>query len=395
MSLTMRYLPILILFLIQYSCSNRQQDKISLNEDEEECIFIDVEECLKSKKEFSLSTISDTIEYLKLTTPKSLIITKIRKVVMYRSNFFLKSNHCIYKFSRNGEFVCQIGNRGKGPGEYSMAMDFFIDSLRDKVGITHYPYLSFYNTINGEYVNTIEFKYPDADIQDSIILGSAETFGIEKYKMIGLNYDLDTLLSLPNHIFYHQSDAKYGSMKTIREEYYNYDGNTFYKGYEEYDTVWKIDDMRMVPHIYFDMGKYKLPFEYECNVSPEKFQSNANKYKCVPRVEEDKDYIFFNINFREGGGIIDHCALYIKSFMQCFTVYGYEQAGIKDDLLFGPDVWPMHINNKYFISYIEPYVLIDYCNRNQQLIHDDLKDLIQELSESSNQLLILCRKKKI
>lgn len=142
------------------------------------------------------------------------------------------------------------------------------------------------------------------------------------------------------------------------------------------------------------MGKYKLPFEYEPNVSPENFESNAHAYRCVPRVGEDTDYIYFNINFRNGGGLIDYCAVYDKKQMTSYIVHGEKEAGMKDDLFNGPDFWPMSINKDYYISYMEPYLLMDHLDKNPQLINPDLKKTIQGLSESSNELLIICRKKQ-
>lgn len=389
----MKYLVIVIFLLLNYSCINQQDNELKQTA-KEECIVIDVEKCLKSKKQFLLSTIADSIEYLRLVTPNDVVITKIKKVVMSMDNFFLHSNFCVYQFDRDGMFMRQIGKRGKGPGEYTMAMDFFVDTLRNIVGISHYPNLSFYSLMNGVHVKTIEFKNPDIAIHDSIMLGSTETMGIYKHRMIGINDQLDTLLTLPNYTFYRQSGTQYGSGKKIRDEFYNYDGNTYYKGYEENDTVWKINKLSLEPHIYFNMGKYKLPLKYEVNVSPEKFEANGKKFRCVPRVGEDMDYIYFNINFRSGGGIIDYCALYDKKQKLSFTVHGEKEAGMKDDLLNGPDFWPMHINEDYYISYIEAYLLIDYLDKTPRLINEDLKKQIQGLSMFSNQLLILCKKKE-
>lgn len=388
----MKYLVIVGCFLLSYGCINRNHDEKILTT-KEECIVIDVEKCLESKKQFLLSTIADSIEYLQLVTPKKLIISNIRKVEIYRDNFFLLANSCVYQFDRNGVFVRQIGRRGRGPSEYTAAMGFFVDTCRNLIGISHYPKLSFYNLINGEHVKTIEFENPDIAIQDSIILGSAETFGILKHRLIGINYRMDTVLTLPNYTFYHQGSTQYGVMKKIRQEFYKYEGNIYYKGYEENDTVWKISNLSLEPHIYFDMGKYKLPLRYEPNVSLESFMADAQKYRCVPRVGEDMNYIYFNVNFRGGGGIIDYCAIYDKKQRTGCIVHGEKEAGMKDDLLNGPDFWPMYINKDYYISYIEAYLLIDYLDKNPQLIGTDLKKVIQGLSESSNPLLIICRKK--
>ena len=391
----MKYLAFITISLLILSCNKREDNALNKQAIKEKCIVVDIEKCLKTKKQFLLSFIADTIEYLELVTPKDLIIKRIRKFVTYRNNFFLKSNLCIYQFDKNGMFIRQIGKKGKGPGEYTMAMDFFVDSLKNRIGISHYPKLSFYNLMNGEHVKTIEFENPDIAIQDSIILGSTETLGIYKHQLIGINYQQDTLFTLPNYTFYQQGDVRqWGVSSPISEEYYGYNGNTYYKGYQENDTVWKVNKSRLDPHIYFNMGKFKLPLKYYCNVSLKRFKANAHKYKCVPRVDEDKDYIYFNINFRNGGGIIDYCALYDKSKEVAFIVYGEKNAGMKDDLLGGPDFWPLHIDQDHYISYIEAYLLIDYLDKTPQLIHEDLKKQIQSLSESSNQLLILCKKKK-
>jgi hypothetical protein len=389
----MRNLILFVSLLIVSSCWNSSNENKSRKEDNQ-LFIIDIEKVLEIKKPFNLSSIANSVEYLKLKTPPKLIIGRIDKLELCNNNFFIHANSAVYEFDREGNYIRQIGKRGKGPGEYTRALDFFVDPNNNKIGISNYPRLLLYDLKTGKHIETIDFKFADLAIQDDILLGSAEPLGIYNNVMKAINYNQDSVLSVKNNIFFNHSKTKFGSMKVIREEFYYYDHATYFKGYENNDTIWEIKNNQIKPHLYLDMGKLKLPLNLEPNYSMTNFQKNGHKYKCVPRVSEDDKYVYMNINFRNGGALIDYCALYNKNSKEGYLVHGEKDAGIKDDLKFGPDFWPRSITRDYYISYIEAFQLIDYLDENPQLVNEKLKTLIKSLNESSNPVLILASKIK-
>ena len=89
--------------------------------------IVDIEECLEKEHPIKLSEIADTIEYLELKTPDDLIITGIYKIMPVEDFLLIKASQILYKFTHNGDYICTIGGKGQGPGEYTRVYDFDVD----------------------------------------------------------------------------------------------------------------------------------------------------------------------------------------------------------------------------------------------------------------------------
>jgi len=89
----------------------------------------------------SSGNVSDYLEVVKLIpleTTKECLIGDIDKVVQYRNNIYVfdSKTYKLLWFDSSGKFLGQIGQRGKGPGEYIEVSDFEVDTIR---GLIYLP----------------------------------------------------------------------------------------------------------------------------------------------------------------------------------------------------------------------------------------------------------------
>lgn len=99
-----------------------------------------------SKKEFiALSDAIAKIDIIPLELTNSSILGGINKILVTTNDIWINhyNDEYIFRFSRKGKYLNQIGKIGLGPGEYVRLADFFIDETLKEVYL-----VSFENGIN-------------------------------------------------------------------------------------------------------------------------------------------------------------------------------------------------------------------------------------------------------
>lgn len=106
-------LTFLTLSLVFSSCLPSKKPETGL-------ITLDIISALKNEKEFRLSELVDSIEYVKLETRPECLISNASKVIGEKYILILNSQpRQVLLFDRKGKFLRPIGKIGKGPGEYT------------------------------------------------------------------------------------------------------------------------------------------------------------------------------------------------------------------------------------------------------------------------------------
>lgn len=105
--------PIIIAFLLSLALSSCKTDKQS-----GEVYTVDLNEGLKTEREFRLSEVVKDVEYIPLETTKESLFSNAGFILT--DHFILVNqwrNPCrLLLFDRSGKFIRQIGYEGKGPG---------------------------------------------------------------------------------------------------------------------------------------------------------------------------------------------------------------------------------------------------------------------------------------
>ena len=106
-------LTFLTLLSFLSSCQNPKKPEPGL-------VSIDIITALKSEKEFRLSELVDSIDYLKLETRPECLISNGSNVIGKKYILILNNRPPqVLLFDRTGKFIRTIGKIGKGPGEYT------------------------------------------------------------------------------------------------------------------------------------------------------------------------------------------------------------------------------------------------------------------------------------
>ena len=142
---TMKALSILlILFNLLFSCTQKKEvDNI-----------VDLT-LITEPNSTNLSELGSEITYIPLETNASCIIQQIDELIYEGRAYFLRSTNenkvtpekgapppppmmptrSLYRFSKNGEFICQISRQGGGPSEYRYIQDFLYNINNNTINI--------------------------------------------------------------------------------------------------------------------------------------------------------------------------------------------------------------------------------------------------------------------
>lgn len=121
------YTLLIITFLLSSACTKHNSKlKLKLN-------TIHFEECIKKEQGMKISEIAESIEYLELKTPHDIVISRILNIVLGDGFWLIHTRQGIYKFTRTGEFVKQIGRQGQGPDEYLYILGIDINPTRKEI----------------------------------------------------------------------------------------------------------------------------------------------------------------------------------------------------------------------------------------------------------------------
>ncbi len=146
----MKYIPFTFLagiFLLFIACSK--------SEAVADFYTVDFEQSLDTERAMMLSEIADTLEYLELKSPKDVIVSRIWNIYLLDDFLYLHTTYGNFKFTRQGQFVTEIGRGGQGPGEYSMTHDIDIDPVRKEIVLSDSGQVLFYD-LDGHIIEVAE-----------------------------------------------------------------------------------------------------------------------------------------------------------------------------------------------------------------------------------------------
>jgi hypothetical protein len=93
-------------------------------------VYNQQEEC-----DIRLSDLADSIEYVALETNRNSLIKLIHNLTVTDKHILINDGCGFLLFSRHGKFICPVGNKGQGPGEYVCGGEYDIDEDRQRIYI--------------------------------------------------------------------------------------------------------------------------------------------------------------------------------------------------------------------------------------------------------------------
>ena len=370
---------------------------------------IDFEQCIEKEKPMLLSEIADSIEYIELKTPEDIIISDITNIIPLNEDLFICAREGdwmqrgVYQFRRDGQYVKRIGSTGWNIGEYVMANDFQIDIEKEEVIIMDPVKICYYD-FNGKHLRSTipqtSYMKTSIGISNSILwINIAPRMFRTKVEHIATaityNENYDSVATLLNP-FFETITPDSSNLDYIHRlpAFYHKNGLLYYKPNHSYDTLWQISGKNKEIYAFINMGKYKLPLEYERWYSSVEFEKFSHNYWAIKIIAEDDRYIFFLAESRNPNKLRkNNYIVYDKKKKRGFTAKNKKDIKITDDIMFGPSVWPLWISEKYYMTTITRDELQKKIEDGNYSPSEPLNSQFSRIGENDNDIIILCHKK--
>ena len=293
-------IKLIILFIISiYSCSQLKEKEINKTNN---IITIDINAespCIQNKLKIS--------KIISLETKKESIIGRIVKIKYRNNKFFIldRDTHRLLVFDTEGDFVQEIGRRGRGPGEHDELRDFSI-SNDDLIYLLTYNQIIAYN-IEGKFIRTINIK-PDKNIHlnplqfatingnDFYLWQGTFDWNIEKERMPFLMYKMSSDGELTNDNYFPTVRRIMGSRTQFLP---SYDGININPPFGVY-SIYQISEKDIFENIRIDFGKNSFPanqlesgFSEIVGQQERELMNSSNYCVGINNFLESKDYYYF------------------------------------------------------------------------------------------------------
>ena len=388
-----------ICFLLLINCgySNTAKNDSIENKSEDKVYLIDVNDCLRNVITKKVSEITDDLRYIELKTPVSLPIGVVTNIKISDEYIFIIANKGIaFQFSLQGDFIRQIGNKGQGPGEYTIVMDIFINENKKVIELLSADKLLSYS-YDGKYIEQKTVgHFSDMMPKDSLLYASNTPFGKEEYLMVVLNSSSDTIGGIPNYNFFDTKGMTIIITLRFRKSFYKYGDDIYFKGYNDYDTIWRVAGTSYTTHAIINMGKYKHPVDRTAedlqNIVP-KFSRKEGDYYLVLYAMEDDTFIYVSLEPYWNPEMGSPCLLFDKhnntGFVAKASTADY---GFVDDIHGGPAFWPQIIYDNKYVSVTNADMFIEKC-QSLSAHSPQLSNFLKSINEESNPIITIATEK--
>jgi hypothetical protein len=239
----------------------------------ENLYFIPLAKNITNLSEIKCSQFIDRFEYIQLETNEKCLIPDSYQAIILKNHILIYSFKFCYVFDRRtGEFLCEIGKNGRGPEEYQqslIAYDYInsvIYSLGWKDNVMVFG-------LDGKYLREFPIPPPTRGMEapsfmqlysclpNSYIVGyHPNILGIETKLLTVFNQKGEVIKVFPNRNVYPKRPLK--MLDLLDAQFYYMENNTYFKERSD-DTVFKVTEKSLTPHLIFEMGKFTVPYEYK------------------------------------------------------------------------------------------------------------------------------------
>ncbi len=390
---------IIVLVYISISCKEKQLEISSGLP-----YLINFEECISEARDIKISDIADTIELIELKSPEELPISMVWNFIPVGEYWFIHASEGIYKFTNKGEYITKISGKGQGPSEYVNLCDVAVDTIRNEFLINDYTKLIFFD-LDGNYLRMEKKKEHlyRVDFSDTILWGTGSGRETDKYTIYGLNEKQDIIYSNPNSFYGMRPQmAGGGSHMSLWKPFYHYKNTLYMNGPGCNDTIYQLKGRECTPYAVFNMGKYKLPLEYEAWNNYDAHWKNGYHYWNIPALTEDERHFFIiaqryapeNGDRSKTAGVYRYI-MYDKKERNGFMVNENEDTQIVDDILNGPPIWPTWTTDDYYVSVVRPYQYEKKIKEKRYTPTPQLQKIVDSWNYDTNVHLMFCHKKKM
>lgn len=350
-------------------------------QNEKDLLVFDVSSAFNHPETENSTNIIDSVDYYKLSD--EYIVGDINRTHLYGDTICLVESDIISAFDmKNGKYLWQINNQGRGPQEYSSA--FRASFMRNCIYIDGWNGdFKVYN-LNGQYAKTLRIDslvstqelvqyIPDRlSYKDNMLVGyHFNRTGLESKMIIVIDENGNTVSSINrNEVIKKRKTMDIGGFGVL----YKYDQD-LYVWEQSNDTIFRVENGQLDPHVILsrDASHRVLCEDYR--------QSQANSF-FLHSIKETTNYLIANAFKGDEDGVLlcDKRSMQVK-FYQNSTLNQFESAIFKNA-----------ISDQYcneLVTFLYGYEYIDA--KKSGVIPAELSNI--SITENSNPLMLKVRLK--
>ena len=387
----------------------------------EDLVSIDLESNIKNFHKIELSQLNAQVTYLPLRKDDNLEISYISNIDVTADIILISNSDLCLLFDRSGKIIKKIGEKGRGPNEYSAIVNSCF-GFNNNLYVQNLGYILEYKT-DGSFVNSFDIK-KDKDplfymsswtlLNDSIFFGQVPLPGSGNGIIKAILFDKygRTIRGYKNYIFLDRPESGFSSSEDSQASFYRYNGNLYFKELMNDTLFFLTRDYNLSPRISFKIGRYSKPKEYRQKGDSEK--SNPFNYVYLRHVYEISDFLFLDcsfgfhspakrltprefmgnqiwVNTSDVLGVYNKADRSLKFVTPSSTDNFLFTTGFYNDIDGGPRFYPFkQVNDSTMVMWIEAKQLKDHIAspdfRDSEALYPDRKRRLEEMTKSINEL---------
>lgn len=356
---------------------------------------IDIYEAFKNAKDYQLSTVAESIEYIPLETNLKCLLANVANITVTATDIliFVYEDKC-YRFNRQGKFMNAIGSIGRGPKEFTKARSCSVDTINNWIYIVDWEKLVKYD-FNGNFIdkyspnNKESLGFYVVQSEPGLFLFGNSTY---QYANPGERFPL---------YFYSEQQNKYLAKVACEKKdkipfsiclssLYTHNNHTFLSDYWS-DIIYKVNSPHeLKPYAVLDKGKFKYQSTDDKSIMGGKNNNSAGILEVLRMAENDR-YIFIATNkgtcFYDKKTKQSHFANYNKSELG-WANFNNDISSVPFRLLINA---PHAINNNQLYSYNNA---LDFFSEEVDANNTQVQQLLKNLQPDDNPVLVLVKLKK-
>ena len=337
------------------------------------------------------------IEYIPLQKDENALLGEFYELKADSHFFYINTDGKIYKYSSTGNYITQIGKKGKGPGEYNFCTDFAVDYNQNVYILSMHEDKIFIYSPDGNFVKTIPCPKNSTKLhcfERDILCFSENSYGLVENSFDLINYNGEIIKSFPNKF---KCDAGRSHGLFLNEcAFFESEGKLYIKEISS-DTIFVYENMNFFPEFIFSQGERSIPPEERNWNSFDDFMKTASKYVSIWKLFQFGDFIYYEFRFKGKGYI------FIGSKKNNQQLLANQNNGLINDLDGGPNIWLKTTkDDNTAISWINAFELKAHVAseafKNSTPKYPEkkkeLEKLANSLKENDNPVLMLVRLKE-
>lgn len=348
---------------------------------------IDLENGITNINSIPLSTLGNKLEYVALETDTACLIQSISNAFLTDSLIFVSDYDRLLKFDNKGNFLKQIGKKGRGPAEYPSLGNFLIDEDNREIFVLSSRIVLVFD-FEGNFKRDFKIDFPCRQF----MLNQNRELIFHPFNFA--NSGTDTVYSW--YITDRTGAVRTKLVNTLKRSnkavivpvspLYLYDKTPHFMEFGV-DTLYSFENNEKKPYAIFNLGNLKFPPDPTMAEVPE-----INGKIWINEIRETKKLFFVNL-WWDLSDSISNC-IYDKS-SSSFSILN--NGGFSNDIDGGLRFWPKKIiNENLFLDYIDAFKLINSIKNiqlNNKELSSQLFDVVKQITETSNPVLIILKNK--